>query len=115
MASDTPLQGLSTPVIDGAAGEEEWAKAAAYSAEGQSPSTGFAYTLDAKNLYIKMTFGESLLPVQRVGFYFNTPRVKGEYNFDRTIATEPRMLLQLPANILVEWDGSPAVKAVQGR
>ena len=110
VAAATPLQGLSTPVIDGTTGEEEWAKASAYPAEGQSPSTGFAYTLDTKNLYIKMTFGESLLPVQRVGFYFTTPRVKGEYNFDRTIATEPRMLLQLPANILVEWDGSPELK-----
>ncbi len=110
VAASTPLEGLSTPVIDGNAGAEEWAKAAVYPAEGQSPSTGFAYTLDTKNLYFKMTFGESLLPVQRVGFYFNSPRLKNADNFTRTVAQEPKSLLGIPANVLVEWDGETTLK-----
>ncbi|MBI4927605.1 MAG: glycoside hydrolase [Anaerolineae bacterium] len=101
--SASALDGLSTPVVDGVAAEGEWAKAANYPAEGQSPATGLAMTLDAKNLYLKMEFGESLTPVERVGFYFLAPRSETAYNFSRKLGSEPAQLLTTPANLLVEW------------
>jgi alpha-amylase/alpha-mannosidase (GH57 family) len=113
VAATAPLQGLSTPIIDGTAAPGEWDKAAAFPAENQSPATGFAYALGAKNLYIKMTFGESLVPVERVGFYFHSPRLKGAYSFTRTTGSEPRQLLKVPANLLVEWDGKASLKVYE--
>ncbi len=103
----TPLQGISTPVIDGRSDAKEWEKAASYPAEGQSPSTGFAYTLDAKNLYIKVDIGKSLAVVERIGFYFAVPRAKVNYPFTRAKDKEPTVLTGIAATHLVEWAGKP--------
>ena len=68
-AATRPINGMSTPVIDGVDSPGEWDNAAYYDAEGMSPATGLAYAIDQKFLYFRMTFGESLVPVERVGFY----------------------------------------------
>lgn len=105
-----PMQGITTPVIDGVVNEDEWANAASYPAEGQSPSTGFYLTMDKTNLYVGMRFGNSFIPVQRVGFYLNSPRLTGQYQFTRTVGEEARLLLNTPANALVEWRDGEGMK-----
>lgn len=107
VASSTPLQGISTPIIDGKTDAKEWEKAANYPAEGQSPSTGFAYTLDAKNLYVKVDLGKSLAAVERIGFYLSVPRAKTNFPFTRAKDKEPTVLTGIAATHLVEWAGKP--------
>lgn len=105
VAAATALDGLSSPVINGVGGPDEWAKAASYPAEGQSPATDLAYTLDQKNLYFRMTFGESLTAVQRVGFYFSRGSGGAAGGFSRAAEGESKVLLGMNAGVLVEWDG----------
>lgn len=111
-AAAVPLKGLSTPVVDGTAGEEEWANAAVYPADGASPATELAYTLDAENLYFRITFGPSTQTVERVGFYFLSPGSSDELaGFTRPASTEPPVLLGIPAVRLVEWGGGSTLQS----
>ena len=111
VAAATPLNGFSTPVINGVAPVQEWTNAADYPAQGQSPSTGFALTLDTKNLYLKVAIGQSLAAVERIGFYFNVPRSTVDYPFTRQKASEPAVLLKTTATHLFEWDGKNTLQA----
>ena len=50
VAATRPFSGISTPTIDGE-DEDAWDSAAYYQILGESPITGFYYTLDKENLY----------------------------------------------------------------
>ena len=67
----------------------------------------FLYTLDAKNLYIKVDIGKSLAAVERIGFYLAVPRAKVNYPFTRAKDKEPTVLTGIAATHLVEWSGKP--------
>ncbi len=110
VAADRSLQGLSTPDVDGAATDEEWAQAAYYRADGTVE--GLWYALDAKNLYLRVQFAEGQAP-NRVGFYLTVPRLSGEYPFARA-AEGDGVLLGVAANKLFEWAGSDDLTAYDG-
>jgi len=111
-AADRPLNGMSTPVIDGADSPGEWDKAAFYSAEGMSPATSLAYAIDQKFLYFRMTFGESLVPVERLGFYVRREGLDAVAT-SRPMADEPPVPLGIGASTLVEWNGSDTLDVYQ--
>lgn len=102
----TPLGGISSPVVDGKFSSGEWDLAATYPAEDASPSTGFAYALDAKNLYVRVNTGESLTVIEKVGLYLNVPRSAAYYPFAKVEAGAPEILLNNTASHLYEWHGS---------
>ncbi|MEN4010903.1 MAG: glucodextranase DOMON-like domain-containing protein [Bellilinea sp.] len=55
VSAETPLQGLSSPVMDGVIGSDEWNKAALYPAGEGSSISSFAYAMDEKNLYLRVS------------------------------------------------------------
>ncbi len=55
VSAETPLQGLSTPRVDGVIASGEWDPAAYYPAAQGGPISGFAYAMDDKNLYIRVS------------------------------------------------------------
>ncbi|MEJ5314367.1 MULTISPECIES: glucodextranase DOMON-like domain-containing protein [Anaerolinea] len=107
----TPLVGLSSPTVDGRETSDEWAKAALFPAEGQSPVQGFALALDKQNLYVKVNLVPSAQPVERIGVYLSSPRLKGSYAFTRVSGDEEKVLLPVLANRLMEWEGGKALKS----
>ena len=104
VAATRPFSGVSTPVIDGE-DDDAWDSAAYYQALGDSPMSGFYYTLDKENLYLRMDLDDSLLD-KRLGFYFSDPGAEGSTN---AFARESKQLLGFNANKLVEWAGGVTV------
>lgn len=111
ISAATPLAGLSSPAIDGREGAEEWVKAAVFPADGQSPMQGFALALDKQNLYVKVNLVSSAQPVERIGVYLSSPRLKGAYAFTHVTGDGQKVLLPMLANRLVEWEGGKALKS----
>lgn len=100
------LSGTGTPVIDGFDNAEEWASAAIYNAGTGSEAPELAYTMDSKNIYIRLKFSEALLPDTRIGIYLNVPSGEGSYPFSREIEKDNEVLLGISATHLIEWNGS---------
>jgi alpha-amylase/alpha-mannosidase (GH57 family) len=101
------LQGVSTPLIDGVIGADEWSKAAYYAESDGSPATGLALALDSKNLYLRLDLGADLQPDSTVGIYLNVPSGESTYPFPKT--NDPNAqpeILGISATHLFEWDGS---------
>lgn len=104
----TALQGLSTPVVDGQAAEEEWASAAVYPIDGAGTVQSLAYTLDAQNLYLRVEAAEGQTLSAPVGFFFNAPRTTQLYPF--SLDEEPS-LLGIAASHAFVWDGGSGLSA----
>jgi alpha-amylase/alpha-mannosidase (GH57 family) len=112
VAATRPFSGMSSPILDGE-DDSAWESAAFYAVESQSPVTGFYYTMDEENFYLRLDVDG---PVERgrVGFYFNVPEsTQGASAFSR----ENEVILGIFANKLVEWRGGVVVnlyEAVDG-
>ncbi len=100
-----PFGGLSSPVVDGTISEGEWSKAAVYPAVDSSPITEVAYAMDEENLFFKLTLGESLTAVERIGFYLFAPGAGGRISMARVEGDQPMVLLNMAASHLAEWNG----------
>ena len=106
------FSGISTPVLDGQ-DDPGWDSAAYFAVESQSPVTGFYYTMDEENFYLRLDMGGPVDGTQ-VGFYFDVPgSVHGASAFSR----ESEVMLGIFANKLVAWRGGVVVnlyEAVDG-
>jgi alpha-amylase/alpha-mannosidase (GH57 family) len=106
VSAETPLQGLSSPVIDGNIGAEEWNKAAYYPAAENNQLSGFAYALDANNLYLRVdaASGGAMVRVLEppVVIYLQDRRMKTSYPY--TLADQPG-LLGMAASYALVWNG----------
>ena len=109
-----PVQGMSTPVIDGKIDGDEWSLGAAYPAEVQTPfASGLGYTYDANNLYLRLDLTRPMSASDQVGFYFVAPRAAGSNPFVNISADEP-LLLGVAATHLVEVTAKGSLSAYTG-
>lgn len=67
-----PVQGLSSPLIDGIDSPNEWEQSAVYPADGLG-GVGFNYLFDTKNLYIKLNGGVDDKSFDMLGVYIGAP------------------------------------------
>ena len=104
-AADQNIQGLSTPIIDGISSADEWNNAALYSTTA-APANSLAYTFDATNLYLRLTFMRQPPPEYRIGFYLAIPHAADHFPFARAAQGEAPVLLGIAATRLFEWDGA---------
>jgi alpha-amylase/alpha-mannosidase (GH57 family) len=95
-----PFMGVSTPVMDGQ-DDPAWETAAYYAFEGSSPVTGFHYTLDEEQIYLRLDLEGSIDEV-KVGFYFDVPGAEGGTS---AFARGSGKMVGTFANRLVEWWG----------
>lgn len=103
------LAGIATATVDGSATPDEWAKAA-YFESSEAPASGLYYTMDGKNLYLRLDLGTRLTEGSTVGFYLVNPRGSGEvYPFPRG---NEEMLLGIAATNLFEYDGAQVTSYV---
>lgn len=106
-ASEKPsesMAGLSTPLIDGLSSEEEWNAAAVYEVENGAPIKDLAFTMDAQNLYIRLSLSQPLPSSDRIGVYLKVPGAADSYSFTRAEAEAG--WVGFSATHLYEWDGS---------
>ncbi|MFN2303711.1 MAG: glucodextranase DOMON-like domain-containing protein, partial [Anaerolineales bacterium] len=104
VAATRPFSSVSTPIVDGE-DDEAWDSAAYYQTSGSSPISGFYYTLDKENLYLRMDLNQSLKD-KRVGFYFSDAGSEGP---TIAFAKESDQLLGFNATKLVEWAGGVTI------
>ena len=111
VSADTPLNGLSTPIIDGKADEDEWAKAAVYTQADGTPLAGFEVTLDNENLYVKANAAQNAALPTKVGIYGLAP--KSAYPNSVTVAAEgaKAALLNVAVSYAFLWDGGDTLAA----
>ncbi|MDI6768268.1 MAG: glucodextranase DOMON-like domain-containing protein [Anaerolineales bacterium] len=103
-AADQNVSGLSSPGIDGQSSPGEWDTAAIFSSGAQAGKS-LAYTFDAKNLYLRVSFTQPPAQGTRIGFYFTVPGAANSYPFTRAVSAETPALLGIAATHLFEWDG----------
>ncbi len=104
VAAERDLLGLSSPVIDGNAAAGEWDNAAYYPQTG-AEAAGIWYTIDTKNIYLRIDFNQPPAQNLSAGFYLAIPRQQGSYPFTRS-ENETGSLIGFAANRLVEIDSS---------
>lgn len=97
------LSGTGTPIIDGTDSAGEWDSAAVYTAVSGAPATELAYTMDSKNLYVRLKFSESLPTDSRIGVYLNNPNAETTYPFTFELEKENEVLLGISASHLYQW------------
>jgi alpha-amylase/alpha-mannosidase (GH57 family) len=95
-----PFSGISTPVLDGK-DDPAWESAAYYAVMSQSPVTGFYYTLDDDNIYLRLDLDGSHEET-KIGFYFDVP---GGGSATSAFANQSDVMLGIFANTLIEWRG----------
>ncbi len=106
------FSGSSTPLIDGKEGNGEWDTAAVYPATGNTPANGLAYTMDAKNIYIKLNLTEGLTAGSRVGVYLTAPNITELYPFARDAEGNDNLLIGIAASHLFELEGPTVSKYI---
>lgn len=99
----TAYSGVGTPVIDGIEGAGEWDTAAVYPAKGSLPSDSLAYTMDGKNIYVKLQLAEALTAGSSVGVYLDVPSGSANYPYAREAGGTDALLLGIAATHLIEW------------
>ncbi|PKO02205.1 MAG: glycoside hydrolase [Chloroflexi bacterium HGW-Chloroflexi-5] len=100
------LSGTDSPIIDGIATSDEWDSAAIYAVGADSSAPELAYTMDGKNIYIRLNFAQPLLPESRIGVYVNIPSGEENYPFSKEVEKGSEVLLGISATHLFEWDGT---------
>lgn len=109
VSAETPLQGLSTPRIDGVIGGGEWDQAAAYPIAEGSPIRGFAYAMDENNLYIRISAaggGAMARTLETpITVYIQDRRMKS--NSPYTLSEMPALLGMAASHALL-WNGASA-------
>ncbi len=104
------LNGVATATVDGTVIGAEW-DSAAYYASSQKPASGLYYTMDAKNLYLRLDLTSPLAEGSTVGFYLVNPRATGDvYPFARN----GELQLGLAATNLYEYDGAKVTAYTAG-
>jgi len=111
VSADTPLNGLSTPTIDGKADDGEWAKAAVYTQEDGTPLAGFEVTLDNENLYIKANAAQNAAMPAKVGIYVLSPKTAYPNSFTVAAEGEKAALLNFAVSYAFLWDGGDTLAA----
>ena len=114
--ADTPLHGLSTPVVDGVIGVDEWMNAATFGIKNQISASVLAYTMDENNLYLRMDAPSGgamarTLP-QPIGIYFVVPRIVKSHPF-ALVGDEP-VLLGVAATHAFIWEGDSTLAGYMG-
>ena len=99
-----PLSGTSTPLIDGVVSEREWFTAAVYPVTAYSGIQSLAYTMDGKNLYLKIEYDPAQKTIAGGGVYLNIPSAKVSYPFAHTPENPESKLLGIGATHLFQWD-----------
>ena len=114
VSAATTLNGLSTPLVDGSIGTDEWSNAASYPAADPGKTPWFAYTLDEKNLYFRVEApsGGSMARTLTapVAFYLLAPRSPSGYPF--TSSDNP-VLTGIAATHALVWDGGSDLQLFQ--
>lgn len=106
------LSGTGTPTIDGIDTTDEWDSAAVYSAGSSTPVTELAYSMDGKNLYVRLKFGGPLATDSRIGIYLNNPNAEVSYPFTFDLVKENEVLLGISASHLYQWDGTKVTQFI---
>ncbi len=111
ITADQPMNGMSTPTINGVNGEGEWDQAGIYLGKEGSSLSGVLFSNDEKNLYFQVGISE-LAENTEIGFYFKSPRgTLSGYPF--TLADDPQ-LLGVPATHLLLWSAENGLQAFSG-
>ena len=102
-------KGVSTPVIDGVAGDKEWDMAAIYPAED---GRFIAATYDANNIFFRLNLGKPLEDGDSVGIYFVIPRSIGTTTSHMGKGAEPALLGIAGPHVVAidERMGSPLIQ-----
>jgi alpha-amylase/alpha-mannosidase (GH57 family) len=108
VSATRPFSGISTPTLDGE-DDPAWESAAYYAVVSQTPVTGFSYTLDDENIYLRLDVDGSLGET-KVGFYFDVP---GNIGGTSAFAHQSDVMLGIFANILVEWRGGVVTNVLE--
>jgi alpha-amylase/alpha-mannosidase (GH57 family) len=110
VAATRPFSGVSTPALDGQ-DDPAWETAAYFAIDGESPVTGFYYTLDEENIYLRLDI-EELTDEIEVGFYFDVP-ASGRHTL--AFSKESDVFIGINANKLVTWGGGVVVNLLEAR
>jgi alpha-amylase/alpha-mannosidase (GH57 family) len=107
IAATTPFMEISTPEIDGSV-DAAWDTAAYYAIDDPVVS-GFYYTINEENLYLRLD-SNGAFPNSSVDFYLNIPGT----DLDSTaLGLDPAQLLGFNVNTLVQWVGDSTVNLYQ--
>ena len=102
--ADRHFGGISTPVIDGE-DDPAWDNAAYYAFTSRSTVTGFYFTMDTDNIYLRLDVDGSVGETG-VGFYFDVP---GDQRGSSAFSRETDLMLGFNATKLVEWRGGDRI------
>ncbi len=108
IAATTPFMEISTPDIDGSV-DAAWDTAAYYAVNDNPDVSGFYYTIDEENLYLRIdstnAFSSSMVDV-----YMSVPGTDLE---STPLGFEPAQLLGFNVNTMVQWGGDSTVSLYQ--
>jgi len=97
-------QGVATPVIDGKSDQKEWATAAVYPADGEGVVEKLYYTMDAKNIYLRLDLDKAMDEPESIGIYMNIPSATASHPFALTTDAPDSLLLGIAASHLFEYN-----------
>ena len=110
-----PYTGSGTPLIDGTVTDKEWLTAAVYPVTTYAGIQSLAYTLDGKNLYVKIEYDPAQKTISGGGVYLNVPSAKLSYPFALTPQNPESVLLGIGGTHLFQWDDQGMQAYIAGK
>ncbi|MAT43149.1 MAG: glycoside hydrolase [Anaerolineaceae bacterium] len=112
--ADVPVNGFSSPQIDGLNKEGEWDNAGIYFGSETGNSQGVLFTNDEKNIYFQIGI-QDIQPDSQVSIYLKTPRGSSSgYPFTLAINGQNPELLGLAATLAFSWTQEDGLTAYSG-